>query len=55
MGWGGDREVERVRDEEGERDDRPADEGRVDAAWNGCGAGKVVVAELMAVVRGQVG
>lgn len=55
MGWGGDREVKRVRDEEGEQDDRPADEGKVDAAWNGGGAGKVAVAELTAVVRGRVG
>lgn len=47
-GRGDEREVERVRDEDGERDDRPADEGRAEATGNGRG-GKVAVAELAAV------
>lgn len=37
MGRGDEREVERVKDEDGERDDRPADEGRAEAAENGAG------------------
>lgn len=48
----GKREMERVRDEEGERDDRPADEARVEAAGNGREAR---LRSLTAVVCGGVG
>lgn len=46
MGW---REVERAGDEEGERDDRPADEGRADTAGDGEGDGVFRGAKLQSL------